>query len=73
MSWGAYHDREAVNAVSRHRSQRTLPGKDGGALGKLTGAAFGVTAPPGSLIGADVQGREGLREGLNADVALQPR
>lgn len=44
-------------------------GEDGGALGKLTGAAIGVKAPLGSLIGADVQAPEGLREGLNADVA----
>ena len=44
-------------------------GKDGGALGELTGAAIGVKVPLGSLIGADVQAPEGLREGLNAEVA----
>lgn len=44
-------------------------GKDGGALGELTGAAVGVKVPLGALIGADVQAPEGLREGLNAEVA----
>jgi uncharacterized membrane protein len=44
-------------------------GKDGGALGELTSAAIGVKAPLGSLIGADLQAPEGLREGLNAEVA----
>ena len=44
-------------------------GKDGGALGELTGAAIGVKVPLDALIGADIQAPEGLREGLNAEVA----
>ena len=44
-------------------------GTDGGALGKLTGAAVGVKAPLGRLIGVDAQARDGLRAGLDAEVS----
>ena len=44
-------------------------GVDGGALGKLTGAAAGVKVPLGRLIGVDAQAPDGLRAGLNAEVS----
>lgn len=44
-------------------------GADGGALGKLTGAALGVKVPLDRLIGIDAQSPEGLRAGLDAEVS----
>jgi len=44
-------------------------GTDGGALGRLTGAAVGVKAPLGELIGVDAQAPEGVRAGLDAEVS----
>lgn len=43
-------------------------GRDGGALGRLSGAAMGMDLKLAQLIGAEVDARQGLREGLNADV-----
>lgn len=44
-------------------------GSDGGALGELTGAAVGLKAPLGQLIGLDAQAPEGVRAGLDAEVS----
>ena len=44
-------------------------GSDGGALGELTGAAVGLKAPLGQLIGVDAQAPEGVRAGLDAEVS----
>ena len=44
-------------------------GSDGGALGELTGAAVGLKAPLGQLIGFDAQAPEGVRAGLDAEVS----
>jgi len=44
-------------------------GRDGGALGHLTGAAVGLKLPLGQLIGVDARAPEGLRAGLDAEVS----
>ncbi|MDQ1155110.1 TadG family pilus assembly protein [Brevundimonas sp. SORGH_AS_0993] len=48
---------------------RLSGGRDGGALGKLTGAATGLTLRLGDLIGVDAQAPDGVREGLDATVS----
>jgi len=49
--------------------ERLAGGRDGGALGKLTGAATGVQVRLGDLIGIDAQAPEGVRQGLDASVS----
>jgi len=44
-------------------------GRDGGALGRLTAAAAGLDLKVDRLIGAEVDARQGLREGLDAQVS----
>jgi uncharacterized membrane protein len=44
-------------------------GRDGGALGKLTGAAAGAKVDLGRLIGVDAQAPDGVRAGLDASVS----
>lgn len=49
--------------------ERLAGGRDGGALGKLTGAAAGVQVRLGDLIGVDAQAPDGVRQGLDASVS----
>lgn len=49
--------------------QALAGGRDGGALGRLSSAATGMNMEVDRLIGAEVDARQGLREGLNADVS----
>lgn len=49
--------------------QALAGGRDGGALGRLSSAATGINLRVDRLIGAEVDARQGLREGLNADVS----
>lgn len=44
-------------------------GRDGGALGRLTAAAAGLDLKIDRLIGAEVDARQGLRDGLDAQVS----
>lgn len=44
-------------------------GRDGGALARLTGAAAGLDLKVDRLIGAEADARQGLREGLDAQVS----
>lgn len=44
-------------------------GRDGGSLGRLTAAAAGLDLKVDRLIGAEVDARQGLREGLDAQVS----
>lgn len=44
-------------------------GRDGGSLGRLTTAAAGLDLKVDRLIGAEVDARQGLREGLDAQVS----
>lgn len=49
--------------------EQVAGGRDGGALGKLTGAAAGLTLRLGDLIGVDAQAPDGVRDGLDAAVS----
>ncbi len=49
--------------------EQVAGGRDGGALGKLTAAATGLTLRLGDLIGVDAQAPDGVRDGLDAAVS----
>jgi len=49
--------------------QALAGGRDGGVLGRLSSAATGMDLKVDRLIGAEADARQGLREGLNADVS----
>lgn len=67
------YDRLLDTSVDAGRALKVLErlagGRDGGALGKLTGAATGVQVRLGDLIGIDAQAPEGVRQGLDASVS----